>query len=81
MTLAIPFSLKTMELVQIGFATHFEETPLASMLSESNIANIIATLTLTFAVNGPLEPIHGACTYTIVVTGRGFRKDLPQEFF
>ena len=35
MTLAILFSLKTMESLQNGFATHFQVTPLISMRTES----------------------------------------------
>ena len=34
MTLAILFSLKTIESLQNGFATHFQATPLSSMRTE-----------------------------------------------
>ena len=38
MTLAILFSLKTVELLQIGFATHFQAIPLFSVGTESQVS-------------------------------------------
>ena len=49
MTLAILFSLKTMELFQIGIETHFQVTPI--VFNENRIASVIAELMLTFDVN------------------------------
>ena len=39
MTLAILFSLKTMESLQNGVATHFQATPLFSMKTESQASS------------------------------------------
>ena len=59
MTIAILLSLKIMESLQNGIATHFGVTPLYSM--EKSVAKVIAALTLTPNVNGPLNPtpLHG----------------------
>ena len=48
-TLAILFSLKTMELLQNGIATHFRVTTLFSM---TQYTSIITLLMLTFCING-----------------------------
>ena len=51
MTLAILFSLKTMELLEYGLQCHSGETPLYSV----SIASVIVALTLMLGANGPLK--------------------------
>ena len=56
MTLAILLSLKTMELLGNGVATHFQSTLLLSMRTESqaSFSEVVAALMLTLGVSGPL---------------------------
>ena len=56
MMLVILFSLKTMESLQNGVVTHFRVTPL--FFNKNSIASVLAALSLTFGVNGPLVYLH-----------------------
>ena len=52
MTLAILFSLKTVESLENGVATPIWSDSI--VFNENRIASVIAALTLTLSVNGPL---------------------------